>query len=131
MIFGWILKLLAGSWVDKALKYLEHTADSQTEREKIRTQATIESIRAAVQQTQIMADLNKAKFQFPWFWIFASFFIVPYGMWWAAIIFDSMFHFGWKIADLPTAELKQMGKDMISWLFYVGSGASVLKMITK
>ena len=128
---GFLLKLFSGDLVDRALKYLERKADTETERQKIRTQASIESIKAAVQETQIMADLNKSKFQFPWFWIFASIFLVPLSMWWTAILLDSIFHFDWRISDLPTAELKAMAKDMVSWVFYVGGGVGALKMITK
>lgn len=128
-LFGWVLKLLGSSAVDKALGYLERKADTETEREKIRTQATIEQIRAATAEVQIMADLNRAKLDFPWFWLMVATFVLPLAMWWTAILLDSMFHLGWGISDLPTPELKAMAADMIRWLFYTGSAGAVAKMV--
>lgn len=130
-LLGWVLKLLGSSAVDKALGYLERKADTETEREKIRTQATIEQIRAATEETRIMADLNRAKLEFPWFWVMVATFVLPLAMWWTAILFDSMFHFGWGISDLPTPELKAMASDMVKWLFYTGTTGAVAKMVLR
>ena len=45
-ILGFVLKLLSGGLVDKVLGHLEAQANTETERERIRTQTTIEAIRA-------------------------------------------------------------------------------------
>lgn len=122
-ILGWLS--------DKVIEHLSRRSDAQIEREKIRAQTGAEAIKAAVEESRTLADLNKAKFQFPWFWLFAGMFLFPLAIWWAAILLDSTFHFGWRIADLPTPELKQMAKDMVTWVFYVGSGVGVLKALLK
>lgn len=48
MVFTFVLKLLSGGLLDKVLGHLERQADTQTERERIRTQVTIEEIKAEV-----------------------------------------------------------------------------------
>lgn len=128
-IFGWILKLASGPLVDKTLGYLERKADTETERERIRTMATIEQVKAATEETRILADLNKAKLQFPWFWVLISLFVVPLALWWIAVIADSIFLFPFDVADLPTPEMRFWAGDMIRWLFYVGTGTGALKVL--
>lgn len=130
-LFGWALKLASGPLVDRALGFLERKADSETERERIRTMATIEQIKAATEETRILADLNKAKLQFPWFWVLISLFVVPLAMWWIAVISDSIFLFPFDVADLPTPEMRAWAGDMIRWLFYVGTGAGALKVLSR
>lgn len=128
---GFILKVLSGPAVDRALAYLERKADSETEREKVRTQATVEHIRSAVQETQILADLNKAKLQFPWFWVLISAFVIPLAVWWTAVLAVSTFNLPYVIADLPNAHMRGWAGDMIKWLFYVGTGVGALKLVTR
>lgn len=76
-----------------------------------------------------MADYNRAKLSFPWFWVFAGMFIAPLALWWAAVILDSVFMFSWSVADLPTPQMQEWAGDMIRWLFYIGSGVGALRML--
>lgn len=126
-----VLKLGFGSAVDKLLSYLERTASTEVERERIRTSATVEIIRSAVNEVQTMADLNKAKFQFPWFWVLISLFVVPLAGWWTAVLADSVFGFPFQVADLPNEHMVSWAGDMIRWLFYVGTGVGAVKLVTR
>ena len=128
-IFAFILKLGLGGVVDKALNHIERRAELENDKEKLKSQTTVELARAAVRETQIMADFNKSKLSFPWFWVFAGLFIFPLALWWAAVIFDSVFGFSWSVADLPTPQMQQWAGDMIRWLFYVGSGVGAVRML--
>lgn len=122
-----LLKLLSGPLVEKALRYMEQKAALGTERERIKAQTTIEMVRAAAQETRIMADLQKSKFQHLPFWIFIGLFLLPLGFWWAAVILDSVFLFGWGIASVPI--LEDWGGQMIRWLFYTGTVVGAIKML--
>jgi len=126
-IIAFFLKIGFGGVVDKAIGHMERRAELQNDRERLKAQTEVEVIREAVKETQIMADYNKAKLSFPWFWMLAAMFIVPLALWWAAVILDSVFGFSWSVADLPTDEMQLWAGDMIKWLFYVGSGVGAIK----
>lgn len=127
---GWLLKLLTGPAVDKVLGYLEGKANSQTERERIRTQVTIAEINAAVSETRVMADLQASKMGHWPYWAFVALFILPLGIWWAAVLLDTTFRFGWGVANLPQTYIREWAGEMIRWLFYTGSGAMALRWAT-
>jgi len=120
-LLAWIAKLGLGGLVERTLAYLERKADTELGQDKLRTEIAVEHIRAAVSETQIMADLNRTKLGTNLFWWFLAIFVVPLGIWWTAVIADSLFHFRWNVAALPEP-LDAWAADMIRWLFYVGSG---------
>lgn len=121
------LKFASSGLVDKALQYMERKASLENERERIRSETTIEVIKSAVEETRIMADLQKSKFDQLPYWIFAGLFVFPLGFWWAALIIDSVFLFGWGVATVPV--LEDWGGQMIRWLFYTGTVVGAVKML--
>lgn len=128
-IIAFLIKLGFGSIVDKAIDHVERRAELQNDRERVKSETTVALAREAVNEAKIMADYNRAKLSFPWFWIFAGMFIAPLALWWAAVILDSVFMFSWSVADLPTPQMQEWAGDMIRWLFYVGSGVGALRML--
>ena len=130
-IIKWLVKLGAGGIVDRAMTLIDKRAEQETDREKLRADLTAEYLRQVVEETRVMADYNKAKLSFPWFWLFASLFLFPLALWWAAVILDSVFSFPWTIADLPTPQMQTWAGNMIQWVFYVGSGAGALKAVIR
>ena len=128
-VLGFLVKLGLGGIVDKTLGHLERKSDLENDREALKSKVSIEHIRAAVEETRIMADLNKSKMGNVWFWVFSALFIFPLGGWWTAVILDSIFHFGWNVANLPTADMRAWAGDMIKWLFYTGSVGVALKLL--
>lgn len=132
-IIAFIAKIGLGGVVDRTLDYMERKAQSQTDKELVRSKVEIEAIKAALNETKIMADLNKSKMEHQLFWWFVALFVGPLAIWWTAVIADSLFHFEWDVAALPSP-LNQWAGDMIGWLFYVGSagvGLSMAKGILK
>lgn len=130
-MINWLLGILASPFVDKVLKHLENKANNETEREKLRTRVEIEVIRSAIEEQKTLSDLNKAKFDHWPYWFFTALFIVPLGLWWAGVLLDSTFKFGWGVANLPQTYIREWAGDMIKWLFYTGSGALAVKTILK
>ncbi|ABF63560.1 hypothetical protein TM1040_0827 [Ruegeria sp. TM1040] len=128
-LIAFLMRMGFGGMVDKAISHLERRAELQNDREKLRSQTTVELAREAVKEAQIMADYNRAKFAFPWFWLFAALFLVPLAAWWSAVILDSIFGFTWSVADLPTPQMQEWAGDMIRWLFYVGTGVGAIKSL--
>ncbi|WFE92290.1 hypothetical protein K1718_13270 [Roseibium porphyridii] len=126
-LLSWILKFASSGLVDKALLYMERKAVQGNERERIKSQTTIEVVRSAVQETRIMADLQKSKFEYVLYWVFAGLFVLPLGFWWAALILDSVFLFGWGVDTVPI--LEDWGGQMIRWLFYTSTVVGAIKML--
>lgn len=130
-LFAFLIRIGFGRMADRAIALVEARAAQATDREAIRAQTTAELARAAVAEAQIMAEFNRAKLDFPWFWIMAAMFVGPLALWWAAVILDSVFLFGWRVADLPTPQMQEWAGQMIQWLFYVGSGVGALKALQR
>lgn len=130
-IIAFLLKIGFGGMVEKAIDHLERRAELENDRERLKSETTVALAREAVKEAQIMADYNKAKLAFPWFWVFAGLFIVPLALWWSAVILDSVFSFAWSVADLPTPEMQEWAGDILRWLFYVGSGVGALRALRR
>ena len=128
-ILGFFVKLGLGGVIDKTIGLMEHKAQLENDRDANRTKIAVEHLKAAVEETRIMADLNKNKMGNTYFWVFSALFIFPLGAWWTAVILDSIFHFGWNVANLPTAEMREWAGSMIKWLFYTGSVGVAWKML--
>lgn len=119
-LFAFVLKLLSGPLVDRVVGYLETRAKLEGNRDKLRAEIEIETIRQGVQIAAIMASAETARYQVGWYWLFVGIFIVPLALWWAAVILDSIFRFTWDVAALP-APLDEWAGTMIAWLFLIGS----------
>lgn len=128
---AWLVRTGFGGIVDRALQHIERRAELANDSERVRAETTVALAREAVAEAKIMAEFNTAKLSFPWFWIFASMFLGPLALWWSAVILDSVFHLGWRVADLPTPQMQQWAGDMIRWVFYVGSGVGAVKAIMR
>ncbi|XNY07040.1 hypothetical protein ACMFL9_26495 [Sinorhizobium meliloti] len=130
-LLSFLIKVGLSGVVERGIKLMERRGELEVDKEKLRTELTAEYMRQVVEETRIMADFNKAKFAFPWFWAFAALFVLPLGFWWSAVILDSVFGFSWNVADLPTREMKDAAGSMIEWLFYVGGGVAGVKAVLK
>lgn len=96
-VLGW----LGGGVLDRVLGHMKRKADSQTERERIRTQVTIEEIKADIAARQAARDIIVAE---QGWWVTAMIrpaFAWPIVIWSGAIVADSLFHFTWNVAALP------------------------------
>ncbi|MCB1473815.1 MAG: hypothetical protein KDJ68_13275 [Rhodobiaceae bacterium] len=125
---SFLLKIGFGGIVDKTLGYMKRKAELQNDAERIRAEVTIEHIKAAVQETRIMAELEKQKLGNPMFWIFLAVFILPFGAWWTAVILDTIFLFpNWSVGELPPQLAPWAGR-IIAWLFFTGGTLTAIRM---
>ena len=120
-----LLSILSSGMVDKAVAYLERKAALEADEAKVRATVTIETIRAAVEDTRIMAGLESRKLDSWLFWVFLSVFVLPLGFWWTAVILDSVFLFEWDVAALPRP-LDEWAGRIIGWLFFAGGAAALI-----
>ena len=133
-ILSFVLKMGFGGIVDKALSHMEAKANNQTERVRIRTQATIEEIRAGVanfheeQETIRVAaregtERQKAKMNYPVFWFIIVAALGPGIFNMSAIAIYNVFFWengvwpqDWSIAEFPPQSAVWVDLS-IRWLF--------------
>lgn len=130
-LLSFLVKFGFSGIVDKTIDLMKHRAQLENDKEKLRTELSIEHLKAAVEETRIMAGYNEKKLEFPFFWVMACIFVLPLGVWWSAVILDSVFSFSWSVSNLPTPQMQEWAGQIIQWIFYVGSGVAVLKGLRK
>lgn len=64
-ILAFFLNWLGGGVLNSVLSHLEKQADNATERERLKTQVTIEMIKGELARRQQDADVYKAELQYP------------------------------------------------------------------
>lgn len=97
-----LLNMFGGGLAGRVLAYLERQGDRQTERDRLRTQITIETIRAEVEARRAARDVVLAE---QGWWVTALIrpaFAWPIVIWSGAIVADSLFHFSWSVSALPS-----------------------------
>lgn len=119
-----------GNFIDKLADVYKRKAELEVDKEKLRSELTAEYLKQIVEDGKIMADLQKTKMGFPFFWVLVGLFTIPLGMWWTAVILDSIFNFPFQIANLPTPQMQEWAGTMIKWLFYTGTGVATFKALT-
>jgi hypothetical protein len=130
-IITWILTKLSGGLLDKVLDAFSKSEDARVRAREIDSDTTKAALKAYVETVKSQNALQQAKLGFPWFWIMAGMFVIPLGLWWGAILIDSIFHLNLKVANLPTQELRDYAGQMIQFIFYSGGTAATIRAIIK
>jgi hypothetical protein len=133
-LLTFLLRLGFGGAVDKVLDLMEQRASTETERQRIRTQATIAAIQAGVNQylaeqetrRQLAAEgtaRQSRKMNYTVFWVIIVAALGPgvLTMWslWAYNIFfwsDGIWPQDWSIAEFPPQSARWVNMS-IEWLF--------------
>lgn len=120
-VFGW----LTGGTLDRILQTIDSRMDNETEREKVRTQAVSQYVKAHVE----IANSRQ--------WFFPLFFLAPAGFWFAAVCVYSVFWCQgcafpqtWSIAALPSPLSDWMGI-IVSSLFIGKAGEMLIGRLRK
>ena len=108
-LLGW----LTGGALDRILDSIDHRLDNETDRQRIRADIIREHTRA---RANLLANRT---------WWFQLFFVLPLGVWFSAVVADSIFHFSWNVAALP-APLDQWAGWIVSALFLVDGGKALI-----
>ncbi|EFO32483.1 conserved hypothetical protein [Roseibium sp. TrichSKD4] len=97
-----LLGFLGGSAADRFLSHLERRAELQNGRERLKTEVTLETIRAELAARQAARDIVLAE---QGWWVTALIrpaFAWPIVIWSGAVVADSLFQFSWNVAALPS-----------------------------
>ncbi|MEP0234135.1 hypothetical protein [Roseibium sp.] len=123
------LTWLSGSVLESLLAYARQRLDSRTGQDRIAAELAAEEIRAEIaarsEARKILLAENGQFFSAGRLGRLA--FVLPLGLWWAAVCLDSVFHFGWKIAEVPV--LRDWGGAIITSLFLVDGVKSISRSV--
>ncbi|WP_153769776.1 hypothetical protein [Labrenzia sp. CE80] len=124
-----ILTWLSGSVLESLLAHARQRLDSRTEQDRIAAELAAEEIRAEIaarsEARKVLLAENGQFFSAGRLGRLA--FVLPLGLWWAAVCLDSVFHFGWKIAEVPV--LRDWGGAIITSLFLVDGVKSISRSV--
>jgi len=131
-LIGWAIKIFGGGVLDKVIDAFTKSEDIRIKGKEIDADTIKHAMTSYVAAQADQNATQVAKFQFPWFWMMVALFILPLGVWWSAILIDSTFDaVDWKVANLPTQELRDWAGQMITFLFYTGGTVLGIKAIMK
>lgn len=114
----WVGGLFTGGTLDSILSTIDKGMSDEVEKEKVKAEVTKKWI-------DRQADLLVGRT-----WWFQLFFVIPLGLWWTAVILDSIFGWAHNIAALP-APLDEWAAWIISALFIVDGGKALLGRLAK
>lgn len=109
----WVAGWLTGGSLDKILDTINNKISDGTKREEIKAEVTKKWIDA---QANLLVGRT---------WWFQLFFVIPLGVWWTAVILDSIVGWEHDIAALP-APLDSWAGYIISALFIVDGGKALI-----
>ncbi len=106
--------MFTGGGLEKILDVIEHKMDDSTRKEEIKAEVTKTWINA---QANLMVGRT---------WWFQLLFLVPLGLWWTAVIVDSVLQIpGWSVAALPSP-LNDWAASMIGAVFLIDGGKALV-----
>ena len=116
-----LLSWFTGGTLDRVLDTVDSRVDNETERQRIRAEVTRAYVSA---QASLLAGRT---------WWFQLFFVVlnvlinfwELGLWFTAVVADSIFQFTWNVAALP-APLDTWAGWIVSSLFLVDGAKAVI-----
>lgn len=123
---AFVLKMLSGGMLKQVFTHLEHRADSQTERERISADIVQSQVAAEIERRNAQRDVLVQTSNHWLQWLF----VVPLGVWFTAVILDSIFYFPFDIAALPHP-LDDWAGWIISAIFLVDAAPRVVAQIRK
>jgi hypothetical protein len=127
-IAAFALKLLSGGVLDKVLTHLQARADTEVEREKITASVAIEQVKAEIAARQARRDILLAEQGRLVTAMMRPAFAYPLAIYYAAVIADSLMHFSWNVAALPSP-IGDWSGWIISAIFLSESGERISRTI--
>lgn len=123
----WLMSGLSSGFLDRVLAHLDRRVSADTARRRIEADLAGHEIRAEIEaRKQARAVLIAESGAF---WSAGRLgrlvFVLPLGLWWAAVCLDSVFHFGWQVSEVPV--LREWGGAIVTSLFLVDGARSIAR----
>lgn len=121
----WILSklfgLFSGGLGESLRKAYEAKLTAQNDAERISAERDLERIEAAIEMSKIAATDRWGATSIGRYLI-----VLPYGIWWSAVFFDSIFNMPWDILALPP-QIDGMAKVLIPAILIAEVGRTVIR----
>jgi hypothetical protein len=130
LILSFILRLASSGLLDRVLASLQARADSEVERERIDATVAIEEIKAELGRRQAQRDILLAEQGRGITALMRPAFAYPLAVYYAAVIADSLLHFPWNVAALPSP-IGDWSGWIISAIFLSESGERMARTIMR
>ncbi len=102
-LFAGLLKWLSGGVLDRVLQHLETKAKNETDREKLRTEVTIEQVKAELARRAQQSDLVKASLAHRIMWFPAFVICLDTAILYTAHIVDAVWQLPGDVATLDAS----------------------------
>ena len=127
-IAAFVLKLLSGGLLDRVLGHLQAQANTELERDKVTATVAIEQIKSEIAARQARRDVLLAEQGRLITALMRPAFTYPLAVYYAAVIADSLLHFRWNVAALPSP-IGDWSGCIISAIFLSESGERISRTI--
>lgn len=125
-----ILSALPNTILSGFRSWLDHRAAVADSQEKTKREVTIRQIDAIMEAQKQAAETQRAAMSHRPFWVVWMLFALPLGVWWAAVVMDTVFLFSGSIPDLPES-IKPWADMIFMSLFGSGAGVAGATLIAK
>ena len=127
-LIGFVLKFASSGLLDKTLSVLKAEADNVTQRDQITASVAIEHIKAELGRRQAQRDVLVAEQGRLVTSLMRPAFAYPLAIYYVAVILDSLLHFRWNVAALPSPIGDRSGW-IISAIFLSESGERIARTV--
>ena len=127
-LIGFVLKFASSGLLDKTLELLKAEADNATQRDQIDASVAIEHIKAELGRRQAQRDVLLAEQGRLVTSLMRPAFAYPLAIYYAAVILDSLAHFHWNVAALPSP-IGDWSGWIISAIFLSESGERIARTV--
>jgi hypothetical protein len=127
-IAAFLLKLLSGGILDKVLAVLQARANTEVERDKVTASVAIEQVKAEIAARQARRDVLLAEQGRLVTAMMRPAFAYPLAVYYGAVIADSLLHFSWNVAALPSP-IGDWSGWIISAIFLSESGERISRIV--
>lgn len=126
MILGILGSILPGFLLPAFKAWLENRNNIET----TRRETALAAIAERQDARRASAETVQAAMGHKPFWLVWSLFAVPLGLWWAAVVLDSIFLVSGAIPDLP-GSIKPWADQIFNSIFLSGGGVAAAQLAAK
>ncbi len=125
-----IVRFLGGPLLEWLISHFERRLEAETQRRQISAELAATSLRGEIEAREHARAVLIAEtgYFFSAARLGRLLFVAPLGVWWCAVIFDSLFGFSWNVAALP-APLDEWAGSIIVSLFLVEGAQSAVRAV--
>lgn len=136
-MLAWLGSLIGGPIVNGLIKAYQAKLDAANQRDRVAADLAAKDIEAEIARRNAQRDLGIASMNHPVWWVAWGLFVIPVGLYHAAIFILSVMSIGpdtYAVLKVPPAQ-EELSRAIIQYLFLAQAGSgiagAVIKRLTK